>query len=473
MAKSIDYSNLIQTTNKLRLGETYTYKNICEILEITYYAKGGNSKNKQLDILGKLLDIEVSNKGITVKAFKDLSEDEKLEIVSNNRGGSKSKYMEESIMSYGSKGFLSTDRCSTILENNEEWLVWASSRSEMIQEAGYRNQWFNLIGNNIDVVAERMGLHYDMARYCYNLLVRQTSSTTKDFVKKLKSSLLCTFFHTVEFEYLEDEMQTDEEGNEVVVTKLKKRLATHEEIALIDSIKHRIMKDVFKVGNLDYIMKSFEKRKLFYILVDETVKESFQVEKATIKTEVHMNKKNMLKYIQKRGYQDLTLDDISEVRDVWTKFRKVTNKNYSSERNRKNADKEKKESKLSVDKIKQEDKMRYRSDFMDTYKALLEICLKDIGWIKYNELTSPDIDAEIPKKEPYYWTRKDIDLVDKYEEERNKKRIEEYKKKQAENKANTTVYEDTMSDEKILAILDSQERDIEESSIISDMLINL
>lgn len=56
--------------NKLRIGESYTYKKLCEILEIKYYS-GGNAKARQLKELRKQIKYEKNGTKYTILELID------------------------------------------------------------------------------------------------------------------------------------------------------------------------------------------------------------------------------------------------------------------------------------------------------------------------------------------------------------------------------------------------------------------
>lgn len=57
---------IISNMNKFKIGDGYTYKDICMICKIKEYKSGSNSRNKQMGTFNELFNIEESKRGKAV-----------------------------------------------------------------------------------------------------------------------------------------------------------------------------------------------------------------------------------------------------------------------------------------------------------------------------------------------------------------------------------------------------------------------
>ena len=75
---------IISNMNKFKIGEGYTYKDICMICKIKEYKSGSNSKNKQISTFNELFNIEESKRGkaviYTIISKKEIT-DNKLDVL--------------------------------------------------------------------------------------------------------------------------------------------------------------------------------------------------------------------------------------------------------------------------------------------------------------------------------------------------------------------------------------------------------
>lgn len=75
---------IISNMNKFKIGDGYTYKDICMICKIKEYKSGSNSRNKQMGTFNELFNIEESKRGkaviYTIISKKEIT-DNKLDVL--------------------------------------------------------------------------------------------------------------------------------------------------------------------------------------------------------------------------------------------------------------------------------------------------------------------------------------------------------------------------------------------------------
>lgn len=230
---------IVSNIHKFQIGETYTFKQICDMCGMKVGT--GNGKIKQINTLKELFDIEEGKVGrvtiYTILAINKLSDEELASIVSNKRGKSEGSRGNNDI--YCSK--LSSNLINSLRDNkdfylsnterylfeedellphefihkldtmpfrvldDEDTVVFNLYRNQIIQDMGIRNDNnFKIYSNTPNYFCEYNSICPNVAKVVYPSISKATHRAFESQIKKFKSEGLGIISKRLEIEVVSE-----------------------------------------------------------------------------------------------------------------------------------------------------------------------------------------------------------------------------------------------------------------------------
>ena len=150
---------IISNMNKFKIGDGYTYKDICMICKIKEYKSGSNSRNKQMGTFNELFNIEESKRGkaviYTIISKKEITDNKLDVLVSESRGrseGSRNNYdgifKDNLVNSFIYFCFKLAEQRGIFKDENVDDFCITTSKHNMMCEIGIRNRYNTYIAVN-------------------------------------------------------------------------------------------------------------------------------------------------------------------------------------------------------------------------------------------------------------------------------------------------------------------------------------
>lgn len=328
---------IISSMDKFKIGEEYTYKDICMICKMKEYKSGSNSRNKQMGTFNELFNIEESKRGkaaiYKIVSKKEIT-DNKLEVlVSENRGrseGSRNNYdgifKDNLVNSFIYFCFKLAEQKGIFKDENVDDFCITTSKHNIMCEIGIRNRHNTYVAVNQPVsFCNQLGLErviFDFA------MTKIKNNTSKAFDRVLaaaeKSCLIIKENNMGVIRYKPVEVEDDT----VVVwdsSTIVKGFARKRERIDIELMKQKFANDMnFKTVGALYSTNNTEIISQFHIMINKYTAANYGILESYPLMELHMKKSVINNYLQK--IEGVTLEELIEIGNQ--KFIDNQNKNF-------------------------------------------------------------------------------------------------------------------------------------------------
>lgn len=282
---------IISNMNKFKIGDGYTYKDICMICKIKEYKSGSNSRNKQMGTFNELFNIEESKRGkaviYTIISKKEITDNKLDVLVSESRGIFKDENVD--------------DFCIT------------TSKHNMMCEIGIRNRYNTYIAVNQPYnFCNQLGVE----RIIFNFaMTKINNNTSKAFDRVISSAVKLGLviqennMSVVRYKPLEvkDDIVVD-----WIKTKTIKDFAKKNERIDIELMRQKFAKDMnFKTVGALYSTNDKELISKFHSRINEYTVAKYGILESYRVMELHMKKSVVSNYLQK--FDNITLQELIEV----------------------------------------------------------------------------------------------------------------------------------------------------------------
>lgn len=293
---------IISNMNKFKIGDGYTYKDICMICKIKEYKSGSNSRNKQMGTFNELFNIEESKRGkaviYTIISKKEITDNKLDVLVSESRGrseGSRNNY----------DGIFKD-------ENVDDFCI-TTSKHNMMCEIGIRNRYNTYIAVNQPYnFCNQLGVE----RIIFNFaMTKINNNTSKAFDRVISSAVKLGLviqennMSVVRYKPLEvkDDIVVD-----WIKTKTIKDFAKKNERIDIELMRQKFAKDMnFKTVGALYSTNDKELISKFHSRINEYTVAKYGILESYRVMELHMKKSVVSNYLQK--FDNITLQELIEV----------------------------------------------------------------------------------------------------------------------------------------------------------------
>ena len=307
---------IISNMNKFKIGDGYTYKDICMICKIKEYKSGSNSRNKQMGTFNELFNIEESKRGkaviYTIISKKEITDNKLDVLVSESRGRSEGS-RNNLVNSFIYFCFKLAEQRGIFKDENVDDFCITTSKHNMMCEIGIRNRYNTYIAVNQPYnFCNQLGVE----RIIFNFaMTKINNNTSKAFDRVISSAVKLGLviqennMSVVRYKPLEvkDDIVVD-----WIKTKTIKDFAKKNERIDIELMRQKFAKDMnFKtVGalystNYKELISKFHSRINEYTVAKYGILESYRV------MELHMKKSVVSNYLQK--FDNITLQELIEV----------------------------------------------------------------------------------------------------------------------------------------------------------------
>ena len=230
MKKSNSYSCILDNLYKLNIGQIYTYNELCRELKIK--ATGGYTRKKQMTILKSLLEIEEVKRGkYTIKAFKDVSKKEKINLIKDRRGqhpNSRGNY-KGVFGEYFMNVLCFRLRQYSENEGEGEVIKFIESKERIKGLIGLINENNYLVAENTPYYfCEKIGIDYDVYVYLFPIIQNAITNTVENVLSMFHNRKL----GTVEKIVLINETKDCEKLRKATYSENKRIYEIKEEVAL-------------------------------------------------------------------------------------------------------------------------------------------------------------------------------------------------------------------------------------------------
>ena len=307
---------IISNMNKFKIGDGYTYKDICMICKIKEYKSGSNSRNKQMGTFNELFNIEESKRGkaviYTIISKKEITDNKLDVLVSESRGrseGSRNNY--DGIFIYFC--FKLAEQRGIFKDENVDDFCITTSKHNMMCEIGIRNRYNTYIAVNQPYnFCNQLGVE----RIIFNFaMTKINNNTSKAFDRVISSAVKLGLviqennMSVVRYKPLEvkDDIVVD-----WIKTKTIKDFAKKNERIDIELMRQKFAKDMnFKTVGALYSTNDKELISKFHSRINEYTVAKYGILESYRVMELHMKKSVVSNYLQK--FDNITLQELIEV----------------------------------------------------------------------------------------------------------------------------------------------------------------
>ena len=305
---------IISNMNKFKIGDGYTYKDICMICKIKEYKSGSNSRNKQMGTFNELFNIEESKRGkaviYTIISKKEITDNKLDVLVSESRGrseGSRNNYdgifKDNLVNSFIYFCFKLAEQRGIFKDENVDDFCITTSKHNMMCDIAV-NQPYNFC-NQLGV--ERIIFNFAMTKI--------NNNTSKAFDRVISSAVKLGLviqennMSVVRYKPLEvkDDIVVD-----WIKTKTIKDFAKKNERIDIELMRQKFAKDMnFKTVGALYSTNDKELISKFHSRINEYTVAKYGILESYRVMELHMKKSVVSNYLQK--FDNITLQELIEV----------------------------------------------------------------------------------------------------------------------------------------------------------------
>ena len=315
---------IISNMNKFKIGDGYTYKDICMICKIKEYKSGSNSRNKQMGTFNELFNIEESKRGkaviYTIISKKEITDNKLDVLVSESRGrseGSRNNYdgifKDNLVNSFIYFCFKLAEQRGIFKDENVDDFCITTSKHNMMCEIGIRNRYNTYIAVNQPYnFCNQLGVE----RIIFNFaMTKINNNTSKAFDRVISSAVKLGLviqennMSVVRYKPLEvkDDIVVD-----WIKTKTIKDFAKKNERIDIELMRQKFAKDMnFKTVGALYSTNDKELISKFHSRINEYTVAKYGILESYRVMELHMKKSVVSNYLQK--FDNITLQELIEV----------------------------------------------------------------------------------------------------------------------------------------------------------------
>lgn len=315
MSKHNSYEEIIINSNRLIIGELYSYKKLCEILE-TQYMINTNSRKAQLKVLDSVVEYEkISTKYKIIKFRNETKE------IEDNRGrsdGSRGNYQgifkQDLLNSLLYFCVQYADSNNLYVDENEDMFNITMSKHNLMCEMGMRNKHNSYVAkvqpNNFckELSVEKSTFDFVFAKINSNS--NSAMNRILDTLKKSGLAIITEIIEITKYRKVYDErlMKFIFDKNTIE----SKRLATKEEIVEILHIKREVATEMnYKKESEIYATNNIEIISEFHNMVNKLTEERLGISENYPLLELNMKRSNIDRYLKK--FKDISLDELLEV----------------------------------------------------------------------------------------------------------------------------------------------------------------
>ena len=224
------FCTIFENKNKLKVYNYYTYKKLCEILEIPYIPKGGGKDRNLSFIEQQICLLKENNKYKVLRIYKTA-----LPRVTANKNNAK---IYGDMLLFALVKFITDDKNSWDFFKKNHYLYF--SRSYLSEEMYLCNEDYNRFKSDRKTLSEQTNVPTDNINDFYYHTDRQMKSAIQKGLKNLSSRRIIKF--------------NDSDSSIVIAFKNGyKRLATYEEIGLIIEAEMSVKKKL-NITNLSFLI---------------------------------------------------------------------------------------------------------------------------------------------------------------------------------------------------------------------------
>ncbi len=323
---------IYKNRGKFLVGESYSYKNICEMCDIKFY-QSGDSRKKQIDTFKSLFDVEEYKVSRTtmykILSVKELTDNESKSLVADKRGtninshnNKKSEYSDSLMDSLLANIYIQTlqeeqENVSTFEHIDDRYFRIETDKFNLSCLMGIRNRdnFKNARTNKFDF-CDNAKVNIKSFEHIYPKTNDSIYKATNYILNQLKDSGHINFRETMKvlIPKFKDEDGYVLEDEDIDNNVLEEYNAEDYDKYLIDKIKALRGEVANKLGykSLSKIYNSSDQVLIdkFNELLNETVKEKLGVHKFYPRIMLVVNKESLLNYFLNK---DMTLEDISRI----------------------------------------------------------------------------------------------------------------------------------------------------------------
>lgn len=309
---------IISNMNKFKIGEGYTYKDICMICKIKEYKSGSNSRNKQMCTFNELFNIEESKRGkaviYTIISKKEITDNKLDVLVSENRGrseGSRNNYdgifKDNLVNSFIYFCFKLAEQQGIFKDENVDDFCITTSKQNIMYGIGIRNRHNTYVAVNQPVnFCNQLGVE----RIIFNFaIIKINNNTNKAFNRVISSAVkLGLVIHENNMSVVRYKPVVTKNDKVVEWSKSEKirGFALKSERIDIELMKQKFAKDMnFKTVGALYSTNDKELISKFHARINEYTVAKYGILESYPLMELHMKKSVVNNYLQK--FDNITL----------------------------------------------------------------------------------------------------------------------------------------------------------------------
>lgn len=329
---------IISSMDKFKIGEGYTYKDICMICKMKEYKSGSNSRNKQMGTFNELFNIEESKRGkaaiYKIVSKKEIT-DNKLEVlVSENRGrseGSRNNYdgifKDNLVNSFIYFCYHIAEQRGIFKDNVDDFCV-TTSKHNIMCEIGMRNRHNTYVAVNQPInFCNQLNLKKVILDFAMTKIKNNTSKAFDRVIAVAEKSGLVikeNNIGVVRYKPVEVEDDTVVEWDSSTTVK---GFARKRERIDIELMKQKFANDMnFKTVGALYSTNDKELISKFHARINEYTDAKYGILESYPLIELHMKKSIIDNYLQK--IEGVTLEELIQIGNQ--KFLDNQNKNFKN-----------------------------------------------------------------------------------------------------------------------------------------------
>lgn len=308
--KQKKYDEIIENAHRLVVGESYTYKQLCEILE-TKYTTNANSKKAQLKMLDSVVEFEKISRSYKIISFRN-----EVRKIIDKRGGSRNyrgKSKEELTNTLLAFAVISAERDNLFKDNKDDFTI-TTSRHDMMCNIGMRNKHNSYVAS---IQPNHFCNELNLNRSMFNYVTQKIKSNSYDSFKRVLDGIVKTglaiktdVMHITKYKKIYD-TETKEYYYDRNIIEYK-GLSSEEERIKIIHIKREILTQLgYKNESMLLSEYDNDKKAVFYDLIHDKIKNDLGISEFYPMIQLHMKKSNIDNYLKK--FSDISLNELVEI----------------------------------------------------------------------------------------------------------------------------------------------------------------